>query len=838
MASAQSASTLPQGFSVYQSTLGAPLQFFPALGSRQLDDLINAFIPGPSSASEKRAAISLDFLEYSRMTGQAFKFYAVSTAASVATSPSITSPSLDSVNSSFNVSPITSSWDWSATSTLSAASSSRGPTQCRRQSKRDSTHSRHRTNDISHLPGMKILTKDGQDVTNSASRGSKTKEQRDHAHLMRIIKACDSCRRKKIRCDPSHKKRGASQAAPQPASKPAKKARTVPQDPPPRPPPAAVTDSDLLVSSSFDLDSSFDFSVFEDLDPTTFSHDLFDEFIHIPALDTPDFDIFHESGDYVASQSSTTTSSSSAASPLKSSTPSSQPELGAPPGIELVNPEVQGMSPNFPYLESSGASSYYADFNLYSPDSSFSEDERMVPIGASTGSLPSLNENSLSECPPRLKETVPDGEANDLEVPGMCLDEPQLHSASGVVGGSSHNLLGSNDNGQFATTSTAGESASEHDSRPSWDHVSEPVSEVVTRYPGTTTAAIPDKPLPGAHKLDKVPTSFNLPVASASVDVGESPGTFADHSIVSATPSVPIGHGSETPAKSNHQLALVSTNRIHVDCPGETSDSHQDYVASVDSSGPTRSEPAVLSASSDGVQVLFTNSSPEYTEVSTAQTVHNRLTGLERVVPGVSSVLFGTSDQQRKDVAAPEDSTDGRHQPTSALRAQTGLRSSLIANDEPLRGHVEPILDIVGEDAPVSQRSTASLSCDQHHPSSDCHHDGGAYADEPTPGADNQAPRISLNALKNVFMSAVGGEHSLYTGTTHNLSDALTDASLASMAQTAAFMSNLALYVIAAAVTATHGSVAPRTQSVAAPCRIMSRGSSLKVHSMSPLCVV
>jgi hypothetical protein len=49
------------------------------------------------------------------------------------------------------------------------------------------------------LPGFSIMTKDGIDVTNSAGRGTKTKEQREHAHLMRIMKACESCKKKKIR---------------------------------------------------------------------------------------------------------------------------------------------------------------------------------------------------------------------------------------------------------------------------------------------------------------------------------------------------------------------------------------------------------------------------------------------------------------------------------------------------------------------------------------------------------------------------------------------------------------------------------------------------------------
>ena len=54
------------------------------------------------------------------------------------------------------------------------------------------------------LPGFSIMTKDGIDVTSSAGRGTKTKEQREHAHLMRIMKACADCKRKKVRVSCSY----------------------------------------------------------------------------------------------------------------------------------------------------------------------------------------------------------------------------------------------------------------------------------------------------------------------------------------------------------------------------------------------------------------------------------------------------------------------------------------------------------------------------------------------------------------------------------------------------------------------------------------------------------
>jgi len=431
MAASSSQSTLPQGFSVFQPSLGAQLQFFPALGSQQLDDMISAFIPGPASIKDKRATITVDFLEYSHMTGQNFKFYPVMATSPSAESPAAVSPSLDSASSSFNVSPVTSSWDWSA----AASTTSHSSTQRRRQSSKASPPSRHQTaTDFSSLPGMKILTKDGRDVTNSASRGSKTKEQRDHAHLMRIIKACDSCRRKKIRCDPSHKKRGAAQpqAVAAAIAKPAKKQRTATQEaPPPTAPQIQVGDItepsamllDELSFPSFDLDSSLDFTALESLDASA----AWDEFVQFPPMETvPDYDFFLDPENYFSQSSS----ASSSASPGKVLTPPQSQEVnttpgsdvnysepGAPPGgdLGLYGPNAppggdvdgydsqQSRSPQYPFLDQPGsAGSDYTDFNLYSPESTFSEDERMLPIGNSSSSLSNLNEPQMSECPPPI----------------------------------------------------------------------------------------------------------------------------------------------------------------------------------------------------------------------------------------------------------------------------------------------------------------------------------------------------------------------------------------------------------------------------------------------------
>lgn len=356
---------VPQGFSVFQPALGSQLQFFPAVGSRELDELVNAYIAGPASVQEKRASISLDFLEYAHLTGQTFKFYPVYSMATPAVSPATASPLQDSgYGSSFNASPVMSNWDWSQ---VNAAA----PSQ--RQSPKAA--SRHQTTDFSHLPGMKIMTRDGRDVTNSASRGSKTKEQRDHAHLMRIIKACDSCRRKKIRCDPSHKKRGVTQNQAQPASKVTKKTKTPAREA--RTSPAAAQPDfsasigfpDVQALSTPELDNLLGIVPAENV--------AWEDFLSYPPVD--DYDFFNDPEGYFSPQSSSVSAYST-----KPVTPTStQDQLGP---YNTVNAEVNVPSADLPFNQTESAHNY-ADFNLFSPESSFSEDERMVPIELSKQSV-------------------------------------------------------------------------------------------------------------------------------------------------------------------------------------------------------------------------------------------------------------------------------------------------------------------------------------------------------------------------------------------------------------------------------------------------------------------
>ncbi|UKZ60887.1 uncharacterized protein TrAtP1_002156 [Trichoderma atroviride] len=397
MAQFRSSAPLPQGFSVYQPQLGAQLQFFPALGSQELDDMINAYIPGSAALKEKRATISLDFLEHTQLTGQTFKFYPVYSSSPVAASPAISTSSFS------NTSPVNSTWDWSQASASPAVSSRSSGSKSRKASQ-------YSTPDLSHLPGMKIMTKDGQDVTDSASRGSKTKEQRDHAHLMRIIKACDSCKRKKIRCDPSHKKRTAAQAQPQSAAKQAKKARTAAAAAvaavaaaPPQKSTSAVAlsrgqhDNPDIPMSMFGIDPTFTFAGLDSVESTDQTYESWEEFIQYP-VDVADenYDFFLDPEGYLSSQSS---ASSSSASPPKAFTPASQQDLQASFGLEEREGfSSESTSPELPFLQDNHTGlNNYTDFSLFSPSSSFSEDDRMLSISSSRTLSPAQPSASESD---------------------------------------------------------------------------------------------------------------------------------------------------------------------------------------------------------------------------------------------------------------------------------------------------------------------------------------------------------------------------------------------------------------------------------------------------------
>ena len=370
------------GFSVHQPSVGAQLQFFPPMGSQQLDEMIDAYVPGNASILDKRAAVTCEFFQYSNATGELFKFFMVFPSR---TSESFESPiSLnDSGYGSHNTSPVMSETQWASTSTS--------------KSKARSSSKKVAVADFSHLPGMKIMTKDGLDVTNSASRGCKTKEQRDHAHLMRIIKACDSCRRKKIRCDPSHKKRSSHSQSPEPKpSKKIKKASIARQTAP-----TSVSNQDALFSLA--LSADVDQSVPQPNYPFDWSMSSLES---IPAdevdifAETESWDQFINYGDEsVTTQdnydlnayrsSPTNTISTNTNSPSQPFTPNGRglgsdvydfASAGEATAIGRVDYAAtfadNERAPALPYLTPGGVENgnNYVDFNLYSPSSSSESD--------------------------------------------------------------------------------------------------------------------------------------------------------------------------------------------------------------------------------------------------------------------------------------------------------------------------------------------------------------------------------------------------------------------------------------------------------------------------------
>ncbi|KAI0172410.1 hypothetical protein GGR52DRAFT_572247 [Hypoxylon sp. FL1284] len=424
--SRNNSSTALMGFSVHQPMLGAPLQFFPAMGSKQLDDMIDAYVPGTKSILDKRADVSMEFYQHVCQTGDMFKFFMVYPSLG-STGESPASSMLDSGYVSNFTSPVMSESQWTQASTTSFSSTgSRAPKSSSQQAASSSA-------DFSSLPGMKILTRDGKDVTNSASRGCKTKEQRDHAHLMRIIKACDACRRKKVRCDPSHRKStGSSGTRSARSAKTTKKAKkAVPSTTPSEATPQFTSEplDQSFMAPSFDpigsmdpsLSFSFDSDMSESLVDPSMEWEQFFQYNEEPSEAVPvDYDFLYDPARY-----SSVTSSNS----LPSSQPISAAQAtGADASVFAGTAGIAGAeglapAPLPPYLNPGGeAGNDYADFNLYSPGSSISLDDDPTLIRDITAtSGPSYAEN-LSHQRLLLGGRTRDGLASLGQTPDVLLD--------------------------------------------------------------------------------------------------------------------------------------------------------------------------------------------------------------------------------------------------------------------------------------------------------------------------------------------------------------------------------------------------------------------------------
>ncbi|PBP16636.1 hypothetical protein BUE80_DR012636 [Diplocarpon rosae] len=203
-------------FTITQPFLGAPLQFRPALGSEELEALVDAYVIGNGSKQEKLSVVTVEFFNHATVdlnTGALARTYHVYNVSM------LEHRTMESQSSGFSPALFTPSPGSSATlgdsgygsfrmSTPSVTPPTRTLASARltkKVKKRDHKARKPKVEET-RLPGFSIMTKDGIDVTTTASRGTKTKEQREHAHLMRIMKACDACKRKKIRCDPSHRR--------------------------------------------------------------------------------------------------------------------------------------------------------------------------------------------------------------------------------------------------------------------------------------------------------------------------------------------------------------------------------------------------------------------------------------------------------------------------------------------------------------------------------------------------------------------------------------------------------------------------------------------------------
>lgn len=390
MSRTNSANAFMEGFSVCQANLGEALTWLPAMGTPELDEMINAFIPGPASIKDKRAHISMDFLSYSQRTGFNFKFYPVPSTcfATVSTaSPASSSQFVDSgYASSFNVSPVISdsnAWTQSPASFASPASFDDATRIAKATKKSTVPSSRQQPVDFAHHPGMRIMTKDGRDVTNSASRGCKTKEQRDHAHLMRIIKACDACRKRKVRCDPSHKKRAATHTSPAATeSKPTKKQKKETAEAPPPAPVVFEATAELLIADSFE---NFDAAAFAmpSVEGTETVDDLFwNQYFNFDQDAFPDFapatfDQFAPSQElfYQSTSSSSATSPSQAFTPETPAHTRPSPAIATETVLSTATPALPYLNPGVPH------GTEYVDFNLYSPPADFSLDEELLGLG-------------------------------------------------------------------------------------------------------------------------------------------------------------------------------------------------------------------------------------------------------------------------------------------------------------------------------------------------------------------------------------------------------------------------------------------------------------------------
>lgn len=240
---------------------------------------------------------------------------------------------------------------------------------------------------------------------------------------------------------------------------------------------------------------------------------------------------------------------------------------------------------------------------------------------------------------------------------------------------------------------------------------------------------------------------------------------------------------------------------------------------------------------------------------------HERLQGLLRPLSEHASVFAGISNRPVQSILASalEDCNDERPQPSTLHSSSSVAVGSSATGELSVNNGGLAVSDVAGERSAVSQvpTRTAGVFIDQDDRSSGRVNDQGVSATQSTDaGVIQSSSQRSSDQPANVFASAADDNTTDKAIPSHNQStveqaqsDALVQsgASLVSMQQTAAAMSQLALFVFAATMVATNNAAAsshqlPRSAAVSSSCRTMSRRSSLRQRTlfstMSPLCVV
>lgn len=178
-----------QSFTISQVAPSALLQFEPPLHSKELAEAIHNYVPGPFTLQEKQRQVSMEFFQWRSTNcpdGPASYFHDAA--------PAMEFSNFSSAESSFDYSMASSSGQTSfGNNTKSSAPARRTKSKVVKKSSAKPVSSGPR------LPGLSIMTKDGVDITDLAPRGPKTKEQRDHAAMMRKLKACPTCKKRKQR---------------------------------------------------------------------------------------------------------------------------------------------------------------------------------------------------------------------------------------------------------------------------------------------------------------------------------------------------------------------------------------------------------------------------------------------------------------------------------------------------------------------------------------------------------------------------------------------------------------------------------------------------------------